>query len=303
MGYLVIKGNNQTKSYPLSDEEPSKPYLKVNSEYLSLTSADTTGLKLNVETNGSTYRPIQSTTENFTDTLSSTYTESSLSTFTSVNSAHTTTRSSSYSASTPDGTIYYGSKITGYLANTTSYKVTPLTFTRTTRSYSTRATTYLTYRLLTRSSTVITEGMASQLYYSTISIAGGKRAIVGSFLNNVTSSKNGYLNKTSITYTSKMTGAAVLTNASITNYAFASALSSALYMYVTGTFSGSGAKQLSHSFTTLATSVTNSSTTSKSSELSRASEYIDYYYTQSQTNTETKTNVYTVATTRTTTSL
>jgi hypothetical protein len=145
--------------------------------------------------------------------------------------------------------------------------------------------------------------MSTQLYNSIINLLGQKVAIAGSFLNNTTSSKNGYLAQTSTTYSSKVTSNAVLTNvSSISRQVFSSSLKGN-YIYVTGTFKGSGAKRLSRTHTSYYTTVTNSVTTSKSTELSRESQYTDYYYTQSQTNTETKTDNYTVATTRTTTSL
>lgn len=94
MGYLVIKGNNQTRSYSLANNVPAKPYLKVSSGYLNLTTANTTGLRLNVKVNNIDYRPIAS------------------STYTSTNSSYTTTRRSDYTRSSTSRTTFYGSNST-----------------------------------------------------------------------------------------------------------------------------------------------------------------------------------------------
>ena len=72
--YLVVKNGNTTKSYECKTSHSSAPYLKVNtSNYLDLTTNTTTGVQLKVKANGTTYRPLQTTTT--ISSRSSEYTE------------------------------------------------------------------------------------------------------------------------------------------------------------------------------------------------------------------------------------
>lgn len=71
--YLVVKDNNETKSYKCKSTYNSVPYLKVDTGFLDLTTETTTGLQLKVKINNSTYRPVCSQTT--TSSRSSEYTE------------------------------------------------------------------------------------------------------------------------------------------------------------------------------------------------------------------------------------
>jgi len=59
--YLCVKAGNQTKSYAVKSTA-NKPYLKVSSGYIPLTTETTTATGLRAKVDGSTYRPIETYT-------------------------------------------------------------------------------------------------------------------------------------------------------------------------------------------------------------------------------------------------
>jgi len=56
--YLKIKNGTSVKQYTLTDSY-AKPYIKVSGSILPLTTQDTTGLRLKVKANNTTYRPLE----------------------------------------------------------------------------------------------------------------------------------------------------------------------------------------------------------------------------------------------------
>lgn len=96
--YLVVKSNNQTKSYTCKSAPSFSPYIKVDTKAVDLTTETTTGLRLQVITKNKSYIPI----------------EGNITTTSSRESSYTITTGVSGLTSETTGYSGYSSQITGY---------------------------------------------------------------------------------------------------------------------------------------------------------------------------------------------
>ena len=96
--YLVVKSNNQTKSYTCKSAPLFSPYMKVDTKAVDLTTETTTGLRLQVVTKNKSYIPI----------------EGNVTTTSSRESSYTITTGVSGLTSETTGYSGYSSQITGY---------------------------------------------------------------------------------------------------------------------------------------------------------------------------------------------
>lgn len=71
--YLVIKNNQEIKSYKCKSDQPAKPYIKVSNEYLGLTDQTTTGLRMVAKVNGKNYVPVQTISTSISSTTETSY--------------------------------------------------------------------------------------------------------------------------------------------------------------------------------------------------------------------------------------
>lgn len=108
---VCIAANGITKSYECKTTHNSSPYIKVNGEYLDLTTNTTSGLQLKVKYNNQTYRPLQT----YTSTYSSSYKRILTTGYSGVSSS-----SSSYITTTKwSGYRYNGSSFSTFLTSGT----------------------------------------------------------------------------------------------------------------------------------------------------------------------------------------
>lgn len=104
--YLVVKSNNQTKSYTCKSAPLFSPYMKVDTKAVDLTTETTTGLRLQVVTKNKSYIPI----------------EGNVTTTSSRESSYTITTGVSGLTSETTGYSGYSSQVTGYSGYGTSKK-------------------------------------------------------------------------------------------------------------------------------------------------------------------------------------